>query len=117
MKNLIQLILSCALSTSLFGQGNLQFNQVLTFTGSATGNITLDTVPVNKVWKIEAHSSDINQILININDFRYDYNYNGSMNTSPIWLKAGDILSLTTSPFCCNSRHYFFSILEFNIIP
>jgi hypothetical protein len=116
LKYLIQLILSCALSTSLFGQGNLQFNQVLTFTGSATGNITLDTVPVNKVWKIEAHSSDINQILININGFRYDYNYNGSMNTSPIWLKTGDVLSLTTSPPGPN-RHYFFSILEFNIIP
>ena len=115
MKIFLVIVLFFGVSTS-FTQGNLQFNQVLTFTGSAAGNFTLDTVPVSKVWKIEAHSSDINQILINVNGYRYDYNYGGSMNTAPIWLKAGDVLSLTTSP-PGQSRHYFFSILEFNIIP
>ena len=68
MKNLLLLILTCALSSSLFAQGNLQFNQVISQnltgtlpnTGTSAPEYTFQTlvitVPVGKVWKIESSS-------------------------------------------------------------
>ncbi len=102
-----------------FGQGNLQFNQVLTFAGMAPwdGIISLGTVPSNKVWKIEAHT--ISEITIYINGYTYNFligNAGGLvMNEKPIWLKAGDIVALQAA--CCSPKSYFFSIVEFNIVP
>ena len=69
MKNLVQLILSCALSTSLFSQGNLQFNQIRKIdisgsqsysynysNGNSQMNFAMQTiiVPTGKVLKIES---------------------------------------------------------------
>jgi hypothetical protein len=117
-----KLIAFCLLSNVFvgFSQGNLQFNQVITRAGSTQGNLSLGTVPIGKVWKIEARSTDINQILTYINGFRYDYIFGNNaglvMNDQPIWLKAGDVLSISTNPGCCIDRDYFFSIIEFNIV-
>ena len=49
MKNLLFLIITCALSSSLFGQGNLQFNQVINISSSQSY-----TVPANKCFKLES---------------------------------------------------------------
>lgn len=121
MKHLFTLCLLLLIGTS-FSQGNLQFNQVLTFAGSAPGGsvLTIGTVPVGKVWKIEARSMDIGQFTLRINGFQYDYIY-GVGNTGlvtcdlPIWLKANDVISINVP--CCVARNYFYSIIEFNIVP
>jgi len=59
----------CLFFGTLFSQGNLQFNQVITYTGTFQGNLSLGTVPNGKVWKIEARLTDINQINTFINGF------------------------------------------------
>jgi hypothetical protein len=115
MKKLVYILFFNLFCLTGYSQYNLQFNQVLTFTGLVTGTYTVGTVPSNKVWKIETFSSDINQIAININGIRYDFNYGGAMNTSPIWLKAGDSLSVTSQNG--GNRPYVFSIIEFNLTP
>ena len=121
MKNLFTLCLLLFIGT-FFSQGNLQFNQVLTFAGSAPGGavFTIGTVPVGKVWKIEARSMDINSFTLRINGFQYDYIYvvgNTGVVTCdlPIWLKANDVISINVP--CCAARNYFYSIIEFNIVP
>ena len=55
MKHLFTFCLILFLGTC-FSQGNLQFNQVLTFGGTlcASCNQPIGTVPVGKVWKIES---------------------------------------------------------------
>ncbi len=102
-----------------FAQGNLQFNQVLTFAGSGQGGITLGTVPINKVWKLEAHT--MSSINMYINGYLYNFLFGNSAglvyNDKPLWLKGGDVLSISTDPACCVNREYVFSILEFNIAP
>lgn len=121
MKHLFTLSILFLLAISN-AQGNLQFNQVITYTGTFQGSLVLGTVPNGKVWKIEARSIDINQIYTFINGFRYDFvfglgNLGLVINDQPMWLKANDILSIQSQPACCVNRDYFFSILEFNIVP
>ena len=118
----------------LFSQGNLQFNQVLTFTGSigVTGpgavSSPIQTVPTGKVWKIESvGGSASNQSSSNVR-FGIQINSGISMvywhtlvdqNICPIWLKASDNLQfyyyspLSTAQSCS----YVISVVEFNIIP
>jgi len=115
----------------LFGQGNLQFNQVLSV------GTTAQTVPAGKVWKVETYMQSRTVLtefyefpgctypdrqhpfLINTKPY---YQVNGSpghgssgvfmavSNLLPLWLKSGDTVQ-TTCP------DNFLSILEFNIIP
>ena len=104
------LILSFFLFPSIFGfsQGNLQFNQVLTYGGTlcASCNQFIGTVPVGKVWKIESKGgSTINTV--NGNTVPQTISY-------PFWLKAGDNLGHYTGTFVTD---WFISILEFNIVP
>ncbi len=144
MKNLL-LILTCALSTSLFAQGNLQFNQVITQNYSITENAynsisnsnTSLTVPSGKVWKIESvifktysanNTYDPNCFLM-INGFNvlfetgssYGNDSGGALNHQPIWLKAGNQIGFsmknTCATNCLQSMDGFISIIEFNIIP
>lgn len=116
------LALFSALSSLLFSQGNLQFNQVLSYTGTVSCNgintycsansPSSYTVPANKVWKLESagfsssvtnpHSTEIISTYLIINN---TYVYGGPVNrgsfapkngiliTSPVWLKSGDVLS------------------------
>ena len=92
---------------TFFSQGNLQFNQVLTYGGTlcASCNQPIGTVPVGKVWKIESKGgSTINTV--NGNAVTQTISY-------PFWLKAGDILGHYTG----SAQDWFISILEFNIVP
>jgi hypothetical protein len=133
MKNLL-LIITCALSSSLFGQGNLQFNQVKLVSA-------VQTVPTGKVWKIE--SIIYNTQIVTATAWPDSYNgtttnveaanilLNGVSITTrkssssaayqnanslvwetklPIWLPAGTTLASSTGV-------YSLSIIEFNIIP
>ena len=119
----------------LFAQGNLQFNQVLTLSGSisvssSSGKVNspTQTVPSAKVWKVEYIGASFVSgtyfapipwgVTINTQDLYVSTsNYLTSLN-SPIWLKAGDQLSFVTSGTgSTGSIEYLFSIIEFNIIP
>ncbi len=128
MKFLLILILS-TFAHWAFGQGNLQFNQVLRI-----GNSPL-TVPVGKVWKVESYLQ--NEVVYNSNyqsncgslNFHRPLVINGSNyyflgdvsygaasvflmngNKLPVWLKSGDIVNTV-----CPTD--FASVIEFNIVP
>ena len=61
MKNIL-LILAIAFSSASFAQGNLQFNQVIY---STSGTLS---VPVGKVWKIEAINSTSGSINVTLDN-------------------------------------------------
>ena len=72
----------------LSAQNELQFSQVLTYTGISSGNFSpAYTVPANKVWKVEMMSgnSTNQQVWVNnLNVFSYS---NALVAFFPIWLK------------------------------
>ena len=115
-------------------QGNLQFNQVLTFTGSigVTANAVtspIQTVPAGKVWKIEHvggvasnQTSASVRFGIQVNSgISLTYWSNGivDQNICPIWLKASDNLQFyyNNPGGTAQSCTYIISVVEFNIIP
>jgi hypothetical protein len=115
-------ILFLLFSSSLYSQGNLQFNQVRTFGGTITAGYcwseqgTVQTVPVGKVWKIENFSNINNDgsFKMMINGITYD-----DLVNTPIWLKESDTFAFIVS---CNNgngqsttRNWFSSVIEFNI--
>jgi len=136
MKNLILslrhalcIALFSALFSQLYSQGNLQFNQVISFGGvlnagsiSGTnigsplyGSLTY-TVPSGKVWKIEsAMSNNGGTTLLFVNNLLAGTVGSGLSAMSPLWLKAGDIVRMGNSSNPLNT--YFLSGIEFNIIP
>jgi hypothetical protein len=116
MKKLLS-ILFILFTLQSFAQGNLQFNQVLTYSGSINCGQTSPTwtVPAGKVWKIEYRSivtgnpnydsgnnTSPSGPLFNLNgtklsDFHHRQNVQPSNSTNltsdqnlPLWLKAGD---------------------------
>ena len=110
-------------------QGNLQFNQVISYsqlynTSLVGGVYTFSSpsyvVPENKVWKIEKFcmtkfTADFGYLFVNnASQLRPD-----DVNSGPIWLKAGDQISATTSTSGGGNYNgtFFISIIEFNIIP
>ncbi len=112
-------------SMASYAQGNLQFNQVRTFTGNANAYKVLDTVPTGKIWKIESTGfSGKDNSFLNINNIRYVnfYNYfnitynlisQSQSSTSikeTIWLKSGDVLGW-------ENGSYIITLIEYNIIP
>jgi hypothetical protein len=112
----------------LYAQGNLQFNQVLTFggilnsgavssnTGSYIHSSISYTVPTEKVWKIENMSSNYSNTTLIINNFLVG-SVNSIIGNSPLWLKAGDLIIFGATNSSSTNESYFFSIIEFNIIP
>lgn len=92
-----------------FCQGNLQFNQVLTYGGilCASCNNPIGSVPVGKVWKIE---SQMGSTHLNINNI----NFNTFTPQVPIWLKAGDVVIMNGFS---STQSWFLSIIEFNLVP
>jgi len=106
MKHLITLTFLFFLSISN-AQGNLQFNQVLTYGGSlgAGSSQNIGTVPAGKVWKIESKEG------LNA----YINGYAVSLAVLPVWLKAGDIVVFWNG--YNSTQGYFLSIIEFNIVP
>jgi hypothetical protein len=135
MKILI-LALFSALGFQLYSQGNLQFNQVLTQTGSISivgqgwVGSNVFTVPSGKVWKIENVMGSTSGSII-----RFGLSVNGTLgviesgltngnagykSSAPTWLKAGDQLQFAyygSSAATTNSGTFIISIIEFNIIP
>lgn len=112
-------------ATTSFGQGNLQFNQVISGTGVlATNGVSANqTVPTGKVWKIESINGWSNdhgsRLGLTINTITVPVLGNVQF---PVWLKAGDVLKFTllTNPgtgYATGPMNYIYSILEFNIIP
>jgi hypothetical protein len=142
MKNFFLII---ALSTfTLLGkaQGNLQFNQVLTYNGTLlpSGLLTSPTYtcPAGKVWKIESKTrapqtlsgsapqvSWSGKLSFYLNSNSLQDLYVGSstsiIETSPLWLKAGDNIyfefTFTGVPISSCFALYYLSIIEYNIVP
>jgi hypothetical protein len=119
------LALFSALSSLLYSQGNLQFNQVISNAGStstsnvgySTYNSIAYTVPAGKVWKLEYVFGMNSGWYVTVNNkVIYYTNISGQPleRQSPIWLKAGDILKLSS---IYNAYDFYFSGIEFNIIP
>ena len=122
MKNLL-FLLFLFFSWSFTAQGNLQFNQVI-YLSANTDNTTQWTVPVGKVWKIEAvgvYGSTLTVYFNGVMSFIYAGAYSNSSpsgyyrnaDASPIWLPSGSILGQSCG--CGGNR--WFSILEFNVVP
>lgn len=133
MKNIYTLLICLLIGFSALGQGNLQFNQVLNYSGkfTATGESTTYTVPENKVWKIEYLTpskigtgpgmSPANGFLLPV--------INGvtpelSDPNPPIWLKAGSTLkyryespSAYSPEYLYRIQNWIISVIEYNIIP
>lgn len=103
------------LSSLVNAQSELQFNQVLTYTGTLSGTESPTfTVPDGKVWKVEMVSSYCNANMINVNGIDVEYQVDDrAKKFFPIWLKAGDTIKTTALATCS----YFFSIIEYNVIP
>ena len=127
MKKSILIVIGLLFYVYSFSQGNLQFNQVLSYAqlhglSSCGSNVCswtgpTYTVPTGKVWKIE-HFAQGGQypasLLVNSS---FEIN---SVNGSPVWLKAGDQIQLRrvcTTANCASGGSYLLSIIEFNVVP
>ena len=105
-----------ALSMGAYAQGNLQFNQVLTFTVN-TSLTNIYTVPNGKVAKIAkaiekgSGSQYYGKFTINGTTQVQNTNYD---NKSGVWLKAGDTIGSDVG--IIYDDHIVISILEYNII-
>jgi len=115
MKNLL-FILAIIISSFSFAQGNLQFNQVLTFEGQFTGPASpWFKTPIGKVWKIEnsfmTSSINANKDLV-CNGITVSRN---NSQSSPIWINDQDSIQLFMGGNVSNT--YFISIIEFNVVP
>ncbi|MBM3164665.1 MAG: hypothetical protein FJZ80_04305 [Bacteroidetes bacterium] len=129
MKRILIATLALVIGYAAQAQGNLQFNQVKLVT-------TVETVPVGKVWKVEAvlgqrsvsgtttfhqtHDVIINGITVNFTQDLSIARATGSGNTFgasaegvstvPFWLPAGSTLAISNNVS-------FISVLEYNIVP
>ena len=112
---------------SMVAQGNLQFNQVITLTGTLTTSpVTLGTVPSGKVWKIEHNATHRNGYPAWVSfvcSGTPSYGNFSQVSTTgqthadgAIWLKSGDYIEIQYGSVNYPAS-YFFSILEFNIVP
>lgn len=111
------LLLFMALSIGAYAQGNLQFNQVLTYTVNTT-QANIYTVPSGKVAKIAKAVEDGygNQYYgkFTINGTTQDQSANYDKSKSGAWLKAGDTIGSDIGTIY--DEHIFISIIEYNII-
>jgi hypothetical protein len=111
-------ILILLMTISFIGnaQGDLQFNQVLTYTVNST-QANIYTVPAGKVAKIaraiEKYSTYTSYGRFSINGTRQFSNTNNPQKDG-IWLKAGDIIG--SYVLNISSDHIVLSIIEYNII-
>jgi hypothetical protein len=133
--NLIIAATLLCLSTSLFAQNNLQFNQIkrIKFSGtiappiqSTAGTIT---VPVNKVWKIESGSFNRNgswltfSSILFVDDQVLQSTTNSNTNilyhlsNSPIWLPPGTYNIDYNSEGFGDPYVISISAIEYNVVP
>ena len=129
------LILSFFLFPSLFGfsQGNLQFNQLLTYQGIldvfvSNGGIcnfcSAESpqwiVPANKIWKIESISSPSATVSTCGTGVLLRNSISLKESIGVIYAKSGDVIKFTYNNGSCNgygTYQYSISIIEFNIVP
>jgi hypothetical protein len=111
------------IASTVQGQ-TLQFSQVLLVS-------TTQTVPANKVWKVEGFMPSQSLITYNVKDFsivvdnsqvyvagshqgnagsQYGYGYFASLDFQPLWLPAGTTLAAGTNVFRV-------SVIEFTVVP
>lgn len=108
----ILLILGIIFAGYSFGQGNLQFNQVLILDATPAGNAI--TVPADKVWKIESVALSSNNAYFQINWGGTSYfvlNNSSPYANLPFWLPSNESVSLIGN---VNAK---VSIIEFNVVP
>jgi hypothetical protein len=130
MKLFSFLFFTLLLSTIGFSQGNLQFNQVVSYSGtSSSNNSPTWSVPIGKVWKIESASASYGSTAFRrvYVDAGGGFGHYSILNVNeptvppvfPIWLKAGDQVYVFASCSSCGVQtlSYVISIIEFNIIP
>jgi hypothetical protein len=124
-------------SMASYAQGNLQFNQVLTYNGTLTPSqfvSTTYTVPTGKIWKIKyvTHLPYTTTQSIYTNNQPVNYGFALNINSkwqfgenfTEIFLKSGDTIKLgwtnQTAPSGFNAPFanfdYVISIVEFNIV-
>ena len=117
-----------------FGQGNLQFNQVINYTGTlaCTTSNTISpslSVPAGKVWKIEKIKTSSAPYVPNGNFFQeltgilvnsvvVEQFYSGpSQANAGFWMKTGDIIQIQLYGGGCNANMgYLISIIEYNVV-
>ena len=111
------LILLMAISFIGNAQGDLQFNQVLTYTVNGT-QANVYTVPAGKVAKIAKaiEKGDTGQysLIFTINGANH-YPNNNFPQKDGMWLKAGDIIGSAAGNYG-GSYNITISIIEYNII-
>tara|TARA_B110000459_G_scaffold190419_1_gene225497 strand:+ start:654 stop:1022 length:369 start_codon:yes stop_codon:yes gene_type:complete len=102
-----------------FAQNRLEFNRIVSLSGSIAGGSTLnlDTVPVGKTYKITAFKGIgkyvtfiINNITHPIHDDSQDFNFQ-----FPVWLKEGDVVGVQNC-YYNSGTGYHISAIEFNIV-
>jgi len=121
MKKILLAQFFVAFFTCAFSQQGLKYSQTLTFFGTAGQGVTY-TVPAGKTWKIESgHCNTLESNTkgyLRVNDFEIGLWLRGNgyivEPNFPIWLKAGDVLSVAED-YAPSPRDYFLSILEFDI--
>lgn len=115
------------LQTASKAQGNLQFNRVVSYTGTVPNNTNfiIDTVKQGKVIKLESTglsgpSTIFNIGRLQINGKEYVNMVGGtSMGVSVheiLWLKEGDVISYKNINSAGNID-YVITGIEYNIIP
>jgi hypothetical protein len=118
MKKQILLIIFGLSSFFVNAQGNLQFNQVLTYSGSLAANTSTAnyTVPSGKVWKVEFAEGgyDFYLQINNIGSVGIENQINSPRVNISFWLKANDLIKCIAYGYIGS---YFISIIEYNIIP
>ena len=113
-KTLLILCLFVGLNT--VAQNRLEFNEIVSFSGTTYGTqtIQLDTVSVDKVIKVTSLNANSNYIQIIINNITNDYGGSSNNLSTPIWLKEGDILGIQST--WNGNYNYHISGIEFNIV-
>lgn len=119
MKKLLSINLLVLISITCISQNNLQFNQVLTYTGilgsAANGNAYVYdssgtwVVPTNKVWKIESISNFSNNVIpVLAAGTPEDINANLSfiLNDIPIKIRANYKSSWVTNSTTAQPNQY-----------
>ena len=99
-----------------FAQKRLEFNEIVSFSGTTflTQTIQLDTVSVDKVIKVTSLNANSIYMQIIINNITYDYTEHSNNLSTPIWLKEGDILGIQSTSNGYGKYHI--SGIEFNIV-
>jgi hypothetical protein len=118
----IFLLIFLLYSYQCLSQSNLQFNTVITQTGTLSGghlqSLTTQvfTVPAGKVWKLERYTRG--KLLINGIPIRDEYSTSSGIfiDTAPIWLNSGDFFhfKLWGTGMGNWTDYWHFSLIEFN---